>query len=169
MKKAVKIIALALALTLIAFTFISCKSEKPEDNTPYRVSSDVIKVGNQSSGKVMKLVVGGENEKVYSVDFSGIEITEGPLSVIKHLAEAGKLTYKIEGTFLTEVGDLKQDAATGTYIFLWTSVEADFDVSEWATTKEWSGKTLTSSGIGIQDMTVENGAVIYVGTVSWGS
>lgn len=169
MKKTLKLISIILALALLAFSFTACKGDEPKDNTPAPATSNVIEVGNQSSGKVMKLVVGGENEKVYSVDFSGIEITEGPLSVIKHLAEVGKLTYKIEGTFLTEVGDLKQDVATGTYIFLWTSVEADFDVSEWATTKEWSGNTLTSSGLGISSMTVENGAVIYIGTVSYGA
>ena len=170
MKKTLRLISAILILALLAFSFAACEKEEIEDNTPKTEESNVIEVGNQNSGKVMKLVIGGAKEKIYSVDFSGIEITEGAMSVVKHLATLGKLTYKADATgYLTEIGDLKMDQATATYIFLWTSVEKDFDVSEWATTKEWDGKTLTSSGLGISDMTVENGAVIYVGTVSYGA
>ena len=173
MKKTIRLLSLILVMALFAFSLVACIADEPEDNTPKTEQSSVIEVGNQASGKVIKIVVGGADEKVYSVDFSSIEITEGVFSVVKYLASEGKLTYKSDdtgyGAFLTEVGELKQDTATGTYIYLYTSVEADADVSEWASTKEWEGNTLTSSGLGVTDMTVENGAIIYVGTVSYGA
>lgn len=172
MKKTLRIISLILALTLIVFAFASC-GDPVTDNTPDAETSNVVEVGNQSSGKIVKIVVGGTNEKVYSVDFSGIEIKEGALSVFKYLEDAGKLSYEADdtgfGAFLTEVGELKQDAATQTYIYLYTSVEADFDTSAYKTEKNWNGMTLVSAGVGLTSMTVENGAVIYVGTISYAS
>lgn len=173
MKKTLRLLSLILVMALFAFSLVACNVDEPKDNTPKTEQSSVIEVGNQNSGKVVKIVIGGTNEAVYSVDFSNIEITEGVYSVIKYLGTQGKLTYKADdtgyGAFLTEVGELKQDAQTGTYIYLYTSVEADADVSEWASTKEWNGNTLTSSGVGLTDMTVENGAIIYIGTVNYGA
>ncbi len=179
MKRTIKLLSFVLALTLLCAAFISC-GQTPVDNTPDAKTSETIVVGGgENSGteggeetakpeKVMTLVVGGENEKVYSVDFSDIEITEGGMSILKYLAAQGKLTYKADATgYLTEVGELKQDAASGTYLYIYTSVAKDADTSAYATTKVWSGKTLTSAGVGIDDMTVENGAVIYIGTVKW--
>ncbi len=170
MKKTVKVITLMLALAVLAISLIACNEEQIAENTPKTEETSIIEVGNQSSGKVMKLVVGGAKETVYSVDFSGIGLNEGALSIIKYLAENKGLEYELDGTMLTRVGAIKQDAASRTYVYLWTSVEADFDVSEWAPqNKTWGGKTLTASGVGALDMTIENGAVIYVGTVSYGN
>ena len=173
MKKTIKAVLLVLTVALLAFSFTACVLDEPEDNTPEAETSDVIEVGNQNSGKIITLVIGGTEEKVYSVDFSDIEIKEGVYSVIKSLAEKELLTYKANdsgyGAYLTELGELKEDAATATYLFVYTSVVTDFDVSEWASTKAWGDVTLTSTGVGITEMTVENGAVIYVGTVSYGA
>lgn len=171
MKRTLKLISLLLACTLLALAFVSCGEPPVTDNTPKTEETVTVEVGNQSSGKVVKIVVGGKKETVYSVDYSEIEITEGALSIFKHLDEKGKLTYKANdtgfGAFLTEVGDLKQNEASATYIYLYTSVKADQDVSAYATEKVWSGKTLVSSGVGLTSMTIENGAVIYVGTISY--
>ena len=38
-------------------------------------------------------------------------------------------------------------------------------MSQYATTIDFDGKTLTNSGVGAADMTVEDGCVIYVGTI----
>ena len=171
MKKTLKLIAFALALTLIAFSIMACGDDPVTDNTPKTEETSTVEVGDQSSGKVVKIVVGGTKEKAYYVDYSKIEITEGVLSVFKYLANEGLLSYKADdtgyGAFLTEVGDLKQDAASGTYIYLYTSIESDQDVSAYATEKVWNGITLVSTGVGITSMKVENGAIIYVGTVKY--
>ena len=173
MKKTFKAVLLLPTVALLALNFTACVFDEPKDNTPEAEKSNVVEVGNQESGNIITLVVGGAQEKVYSVDFSDIAIEEGVYSIVKALSTKGLLTYKANdtgyGAYLTELGDLKEDAATATYLFLYTSVEKDFDVSEWASTKVWEGKTLTSAGVGITEMTVENGAIIYIGTVSYGA
>ena len=114
------------------------------------------------------LVIGGDTETVYTVDIEKVQIQNGLLSVLDYLKETKGLNYTADATgFLTEVGDVKQDASSGTYIYIWTSVESDFDVSEYATTKDYNGTTLTSTGVGTKDMTIKDGAVIYIGTVKW--
>lgn len=124
--------------------------------------------GTQESSGTITLVVGGDEEKVFSVELNKLTVDRGLLSVLDHLKAEGKLDYKADASgFLTEVGEVKQDAASGTYIYIWTSVEADFDVSQYATTKEYDGKTLTSTGVGTNDMTIKDGAIVYIGTIKW--
>ena len=67
---------------------------------------------------------------------------------------------------MSAVGDLKQEG--NRYIYLYTSVEEDFDVSEYKSTVEYKGQTLTSAGVGAKDMHVKDGAVIYIGTITFG-
>ncbi len=165
MKKTMKLTSLILALSIFALSMFSCGKKEVEENTPPTESTNTTEVGNQSSNKLMKLVIGGSEEKIYSVDFSGIEINEGVMSIIKYLAANHGLNYKESGGMLSEIGGLKSEGST--YIFLWTSVEADFDLSEWASTKTWNGVNLTTAGVGVADMTVEHGAVIYVGTIKY--
>ena len=40
-----------------------------------------------------------------------------------------------------------------TFVYIYTSVEADFDVSEYKSEVEYEGKTLVSSGKGFSEMT----------------
>ncbi len=170
MKRLSKIIALILALSFAVCAFCAC-GDPVKDNTPEAQTTSTVEVGNQNSGKVVKIVVGGANEMVYSVDYSEISLDEGVLSIFKYLDSIGKLSYKADdsgyGAFLTQVGDLKQDESTATYIYLYTSIVKDQDVSAYATEKVWNGNKLISSGLGVTSMSVENGAIIYVGTISY--
>ena len=115
-----------------------------------------------------KVVLGNENQTAYTVDLDEITVDNGLFSVLDHLKKAEGLTYSCDPSgFLTEVGNVKQDTSTGTYIYIYTSVEADQDVSQYATTMTYNGLTLISSGVGAKDMTVSDGAVIYIGTIVW--
>ena len=71
------------------------------------------------------------------------------------------------GGFINEVGTLKNDAAANAYIMIYTSVEKDFDVSQYATTTDYKGVTLTSSGFGFKEMHVEEGAIILFKVVKF--
>ena len=64
-------------------------------------------------------------------------------------------------------GALKENAAESTYIFIYTSVEKDFDVTTMATKMDYKGTSLTSAGIGATSMTVEDGAIFYIGTIKY--
>lgn len=122
--------------------------------------------GETSKNGFVTLVIGTETPTEYKVNMDKVEGTDGLLSVLAYLKAEKGLNYAETGGFLTEVGDLKQ--GDNLYIYLYTSVEEDFDVTEYKTTVEYEGMTLTSSGVGAKDMHMTDGAVIYVGTISWG-
>lgn len=143
MKK--RILALVLAVALI-FALASC--------------------GGSSEGTVT-LVIGTETPTEFEVDVTDVDASKGLIGVLEYLKGEGKLDFGITGTYLDYVGEIKNDAATGTYIYIYTSVAADADVSEYATTVEYGGKTLTSAGVGAYEMTLSDGAVIYIGTIVW--
>ena len=48
-------------------------------------------------------------------------------------------------------------------------MEKDFDVSEYATTVDYDGKTLTNSGVGVSQMSVKEGCTILITTISFGN
>ena len=68
---------------------------------------------------------------------------------------------------INSIGGLENDCVLGSYIYIYTSVEADFDVSEYRMEMDYNGKTLVSSGVGLDEMRLLDGAIIYVGTVFW--
>ena len=140
MKKAISIIT-ACAIILIALT--AC--------TP-----------TNAGGGSATIVIGTETPTEYTLDFEAGDITNGLLSAFDMLG----LEYDISGGFLNGVGELNPIAPT--YIWIYTSVSADADVSSYATTLVYKGTTLTSTGKGAEEMTIEDGAIIYVGTITYG-
>ena len=152
MKKSnlIRVFALITALCLTAVIFVGCANKKENVNG------------------YCKVVLGNAEQTAYTVNLDEITVENGLLSLLDHLKEAESLTYECDPSgFLTEVGDVKQDASTGTYIYIYTSVEADQDVSEYKTTLTYEDMTLVSTGVGAKDMTLEDGAVIYIGTIVW--
>ncbi len=121
---------------------------------------------SDSSGK-MTLVLAGDSLTTYEVDLGEIEIKKGLVSVFEYLKREKGLEYEISGTYLNKVGELENDGAAGKYIYIYTSVTSDMDVSQYAMTVEYEGKTLTSSGVGANEMRIEDGCVIYIGYISW--
>lgn len=118
-----------------------------------------------SKGSKMTLVIASNPIAEYTVDLSGkdkdVKVTE--------LMDAEKIPYTLEGTMITSAGGLTQDTSAGVYLYLYTSVEKDKDVTQYMTTIDYKGETLTSSGVGILDMTVEDGCTVYIGTIVYGS
>lgn len=114
----------------------------------------------------MTLVVAGDSITKYEINIEDVEITEGLVSVLKHLEAEKGLEYEIAGTYLNKVGEVENNAANaaeGKYLYIYTSVSRDMDVSQYAETVEYEGETLTSSGVGASEMHIEDGCVIYVG------
>ena len=117
------------------------------------------------------IVIGDSEKTEYTVRLDKFEQREGLMSALEYLEKRGVLEYTAKsgpyGSFLTEAGELKENSSEGRDIGIWTSVESDFDVSVYATTVEHNGVTLTSSGVGASQMTLTDGAVIYIGYISW--
>lgn len=93
--------------------------------------------------------------------------TAAPTAIagLEYLRDAGKIELECEkgpfGTWLSRVGKIRPDRAGGEYIAIYTSVEKDFDASQFKKTREYGGVRLASSGLGIDSMRIENGAVIF--------
>ena len=144
-----RVLSLLLAIMLIALTFIACTKKET------------------SESGFCTVVLEGNPSTEYVVNLDKVTGTNGLIAVLDYLKETEGLTYTESAGMLTEVGSVKQDATSGKYVYIWTSVEKDFDLTQYASTKTYGDKTLTSSGVGAKDMTVTDGAIIYIGIYSW--
>ena len=105
----------------------------------------------------------------YTVGLSKVEDkSEGALSIIRYLISEKNLSADIAsgsyGAYINSIGSIVPDTTKNECIEIYTSVKKDFAVpSEWqptVPTVDYNGKTLSSSGLGISSMTVEDGTVI---------
>ena len=126
-------------------------------------------------GSCTVVIAEGEQTAVFEASLEELAGEEGAIAALDYLVEVGKITYISEdggyGAYLTEVSAtdgsalVKQDYAENRYIYIYTSVEADMDVTSYAETVEYEGMTLTSTGVGISEMSLPDGAVIYITTI----
>ena len=150
MKKTVRALWLIVAAAVIMLALVSCG---PVSDT---------------SGECT-VVIAGETEHVYTVDLAAVDISEGAYSLLKYLRDTEGVeftaTESATGAFLNTVGGIV--LGEGQYIWVWTSVEADFDASGFVEDLEYKGKTLKSAKVGISEMSVLDGAVIYIGAINF--
>ena len=71
------------------------------------------------------------------------------------------------GAYVNEIGNIKSDDATSTYLYFYTSVAKDADTSAYAQSIMVGGIQLTSSGVGTGEMSLESQCVIYVGLIKY--
>lgn len=149
MKNIARILALVLVLCAVLVPLSSCKEKSVKG--------------------FCTVVIATEPEQSYKVNLDKVDpANRGLISVLDYLAKNEKdFKYAEQAGFLSEVQTLKNDAAAGVYIYLYTSVEKDQDVSEYKAEKEYNGTKLISSGVGADQMHMEDGAIIYIGTISW--
>ncbi len=124
----------------------------------------------ESDAGFMTLVLAGDETTVFEVELDKVEIKNGLVSVLDYLKSEEVLEYEISGTYLNKVGEIENNAANaaeGKYLYVYTSVTADMDVSQYAETVDYEGQTLTSSGVGANEMHIEDGCVIYIGYIVW--
>lgn len=157
-KNIARLLTLILVLCMVVIPFASCK---------------------QSVNGYCTVVVATEPETAYKVNLDKVAsedgtISNGLIAVLDYLKENEKgFTYESSdtgyGAFLTKV--LTLDPASVTegygYIRILTSVEKDFDVTEWAVEKEYKGTKVMTSGLGASSMTIQNGAVYYIELASY--
>ncbi|MDE7216274.1 MAG: hypothetical protein K2O08_05655, partial [Clostridia bacterium] len=156
MKKFITVISLLLIISLMSLTLVACG-------------------GDVDDSGVMTLVVkNGDDIKEYTVDLSEIQNVDGGkgvMVILEYLKNNDDLTYAYEesayGAYLTQVNSLKQE--NGAYIYLYTDVESDIDLTEYPTTIDYNGKTLTNSGVGVSQMNVKDGCTILITTITFGN
>lgn len=153
MKKFSKILVAILLLTILATALFACIDPGKVDK----------------SGYMTLVVLDGDNTKEYSVDLStlgsGEEKKTGLMTVLDYLKNKGELTYTSQsgayGDFLTQVNGIVP-SNDHEFVALYTDVEGDVSVSEWATTVTYKDKTCTSSDFGASSMSVIAGCTIII-------
>lgn len=148
------ILALLLILaTLVALT--ACAGGKVDD-----------------TGHATIVVAVGEDVRAYDVPLDKINGEVGAIAVLDYLKGEGKLDYTSAdtgyGPYLTKVGHLAEDASAGIYVGIWTSVTADQDCeSVYSTTVTFEGEELVTAAVGLGQLSVPDGAVIYFGELKY--
>lgn len=146
--KPLRLLALAVAIAIALLSLTACGGTQ-----------------NDAEGTI-RLVIFDESAVEYTIDLSELGEGDGLIPALDYLAENEGVSYTATdggfGAYLTALGTLCENAAEDKYLYVYTSVEADFDVSAYAMTVEYDGLTLTSSGVGISEMSLTDGAVIYV-------
>jgi len=167
--KFLRVLALLMALCLVSLLFVGCeKNDKGDTAETGTTAESLTEAASQNVKGYCKIVLGDTNKTEYEINLDLVKTDKGLLSVLDYLKETKGLTYACDASgFLTEVGGVKQDTAAGVYIYLYTSVVKDQDVSQYATTVKYNDLTLVSAGVGTKDMTIEKDAIIYIGTIVW--
>ena len=146
MKKIHYVSALLLLFVVMLFG-VACGSEKNDENL----------FGENES---MRLVIAyADKPEEITLELEGLN---RGISLLELLDEK-EIPYTASDGFLYSVKDFAPDSLKGEYIYIYTSVEQDFDVSEYVQEMEYDSVTLTSSGFGADEMSIENGCIIYIG------
>ena len=149
MKKTARILLMLIMLTVALLAVSSCTKDET----------------NFGEGDKMTLVVAEEEMKIFEIPLKDFKKSDSVLTVLDYLKNEGKLDYEMSGTFVNKVGSLPN--VENGYVYFYTTVESDIDVSQFATTIEYDGLTIVNSGVGAQDMHLENGAIVYIGMIIW--
>lgn len=142
----------ALLLLIVVMLFgVACGSEKNDENLFGENESMRLVIAYADKPEEITLKLEGLNR--------GISLLE--------LLDEKEIPYTASDGFLYSVKDFAPDSLKGEYIYIYTSIEQDFDVSEYVQEMEYDSVTLTSSGFGADEMSIENGCIIYIGMTKW--
>ena len=124
------------------------------------------------SGTATVVVAVGEDVRSYEISLNKLDGEKGAIVLLDYLKEEGKLDYTAVdsgyGPYLTKVGHLEEKASENIYVGIWTSVESDVDrESIYSTTVEYNGVELCSSNVGMGELNVPDGAIIYFGEIKY--
>ena len=101
---------------------------------------------------------------VYDIVLESVENkNEGVKGILEHLNKGDDKLYvemvdSTYGAYVSAIGNIKEDAASGSYVMLYTSIASDS--YEGAPTVDYDGTTLYQSGVGMSSMNVESGTVV---------
>lgn len=162
MKKLLTVILTLALLCTLSLALFACT----DPATPGDTSGDVEPVE-----KTMTLVLlEGDYVEEFTVDLDKLASSEqkskGLLAVLDYLKQTEGLTYAMDASgFLTQVNEIKQEDSK--YVFLYTSVAKDEDLTQYASSIEYKGKKYSNSGVGAKDMTIEKDCVIIISVIVW--
>lgn len=145
--KVAVIVCLALALVLCA---VACQPDMP------------------SEGQVTIVVAPLEGEaSEYKVDLSNIAEGGGVVAILDYLQANEGLGYEMQGTYLNKIGVLDPNPSNNEFIAIYTSVSKDKGAFPGVEPIEYNGNSLSSAAVGVVELSVEDGAIIYFTICTW--
>ena len=138
---------LAVNLALCVFLFAACGGNENE---------------NALTGKATIVIQGAETIS-YEIDLAAEEFTtkNTVLDLIVYLSKEKELYFKGDysstGIFLTSIGSIKP--VGNEFICVFTSVQKDFSVADYATEITHDGVLLKSADFGVSSLSIEDGAI----------
>ncbi len=148
------IVTIALLCTLSLALFACTDPANSDDNT----------------GTMTLVLLEDDYVEEFTVDLDKLaaseQNSEGLLAVLDYLKQTEDLTYTTDASgFLTQVNEIKQEG--NKYIYLYTSVAKDEDLTQYASSIEYNGKKYPNSGVGAKEMTIEKDCVIIISVIVW--
>ena len=158
MKKTTKLLSLILCVFL-AFSLMACNTQNNDKDSPDTPSASVTLVFEDRTDNT---------PNAYEVKLSELSEGEGIIPLLRYVCEKNGLDFNMrEDGVIEKIAHLENDYSKNSYIYVYTSLDADKDVSAYRSTVTYNGVTLTSAGVGAADMHLEDGAIIYIGLVTF--
>lgn len=154
MKKTTKLLLVVLCLVCVTSLILltACNNE-----------------GNDLEKTITVVIGEGENATVSTVT-TGARYLADVLNEMVN-AENSNLTlvgtYSAYGLYVTEIGSVKENALKGEYVYFFTTDTEYQDITEFAVSKEYDGKTLVSAMKGVSSLPVKDGETYLITLVSF--
>ena len=161
MRKKLAILTAAVVILTCVFAFTAC-DDKPEMQTLSELT-----LPQMEDNQACVIIKEGESKYscfVVTLGEDGTTAQNGE-QLLQYLQEKSNLALNWQdsayGKYLLGIGNITADESKGEFVAIFTSVEKD--KGSWAGVRSYqAGETeLVSSAVGISEMTVQPGAVIY--------
>lgn len=119
--------------------------------------------------KTITVVIGeGENATVSTVTTGARYLADVLNEMVNENSDLTLVgTYSAYGLYVTEIGSVKEDALKGEYVYFFTTDTEYQDITEFAVSKEYDGKTLVSATKGVSSLPVKDGETYLIALVSF--
>lgn len=152
---------LAAVMVLLALSICAC-GDKPQVQTLENLK--LPKLENNEMVIVEK--VGDEEYKYFTIPLVGdLSEKSSLLDVLEYVRDEFGVTLDVAYGFINKFDKLPHEGVANEYVYLYTSVAADFDTSAYVEEFDCDGVTVKTSAVGAADMHVKVGCVIYIATI----
>ncbi len=156
---------LAVAMLVVTLCFAACV-QKPKVITLEEL--DLPELAEDEMVVVEK--VGEEKYKYFVITLNertGLSEESSLLNVLEYLRDNSDVTLELNNGFINKFDQLPHEGAQNEYVYLYTSVEKDFDQSAYVTTYDCDGVIVKTSAVGCAEMSIQKGCVIYIDVIVW--
>lgn len=156
---------LAVAMLVVTVCFAACV-EKPQ-----LTKLDGVELPELAEDEIVVVEKVGDKEyKYFTVQLNeqtGLSEESSLLNVLEYVRDNSNVTLELSYGFINKFDQLPHEGTENEYVYLYTSVEKDFDQSAYATAYDCDGVKVSTSAVGCAEMSIVKGCVIYIETIVW--